>query len=64
MTRPKISVLITDLDNTLFDWVEICVLPSPRWWIDWPRTVAFRAIRCWGKSKWFINGITRRSMLS
>jgi FMN phosphatase YigB (HAD superfamily) len=23
MTRPKISVVITDLDNTLFDWVEI-----------------------------------------
>lgn len=23
MSRPKISVLITDLDNTLFDWVEI-----------------------------------------
>jgi hypothetical protein len=23
MPRPKISVLVTDLDNTLFDWVEI-----------------------------------------
>lgn len=23
MTRPKVTVLITDLDNTLFDWVDI-----------------------------------------
>ena len=25
--RPRVSVIITDLDNTLFDWVEIWFQP-------------------------------------